>query len=244
MYIVVHYPLFASRISGTKGQGCQTISPLWPDVSARQSWRKSQISPSRHKAARMPRCSSSRSPGRQVSRRSRAGRTSSNPGSGAGMTAGTGTRGRAGIPRASTTMSGGIAPRSRNRRSPLNPVGKRRISMQKRTNPGTTVPPSSADTTGGAGPRRRSSKSGPTISTASNCCLAPSFLPDPVLNPAGRAHQPLLLPAPRYFPCPARSPGAPLRTLLRPRHRPARPGSCKRLHRRRLPECSWASGSR
>lgn len=175
MYIVVHYPLFASRISGTKGQGCQTISPLWPDVSARQSWRKSQISPSRHKAARMPRCSSSRSPGRQVSRRSRAGRTSSNPGSGAGMTAGTGTRGRAGIPRASTTMSGGIAPRSRNRRSPLNPVGTRRISMQKRTNPGTTVPPSSAGTTGGAGPRRRSSKSGPTISTASNCCLAPSF---------------------------------------------------------------------
>ena len=167
MYIVVHYPLPAPGIFSTNGQGCQTISSLWPDVSARQSWRKSQISHSSHRPARTPRRSSRRSPVRQGSRRNRAGRTSSSPGSGGGMTAGTVTRGRADAPPASATISGGTSPRSRNRRGPLRQEEKRKISMQT-TNPDTTAPPSRAGTTGAAGPRRRSWKSGRAISTANN----------------------------------------------------------------------------
>lgn len=124
----------------------------------------------------MPRGNSRLSPGRPVNRRNRAGQTSSSPGSGGGMTAGTATRGnRAGTLRASATISGGIAPLSRNRKSPLRLAGKRKISMQATTSPGTTVPPSRAGTTVVADPQRRSSKSGQAISIANNCCPTSSF---------------------------------------------------------------------
>lgn len=116
----------------------------------------------------MPRRSSHRNPGREGSRRNRAGRTSSSPGSGGGMTGGTVTRDRAGTPRASAIISGETAPRNPNRRSPLSQEAKRKILMQRMMSPGRTAPPSPAGTTGAAGLRRRSSKSGQTISTASN----------------------------------------------------------------------------
>lgn len=160
MYIVVHYLFPVSPGKQQNGQRCQTISSLWPDVSARQSWRKRQTSHRRQNPARMPRNSSPRNPGRQTR-----GRNSS-PGSGDGMTAGTVPRHRAGTRQGSATISGGIIPSGRSRRPPLKREQSPRTAMQVRTRRDTTAPPSRAGTTGAAGPRERLSKNGPVIFTA------------------------------------------------------------------------------
>ena len=173
MYIVVHYLFPVSSCGHQNGQGCQTISSLWPDVSAGQSWRKRQTSHKRQNPARMPRSSSQQDRGRWILRRNRS-RGSSSPGSGDGMTTGTVPRPRAVTREGSATTSGGIIPRGRSRRPRLKPEGKTRTAKQVRTSGETTAHPSSAGTTGAAGPQEKSSKNGPMISTA-NKNPAPSI---------------------------------------------------------------------
>lgn len=192
MYIVVHYQFPVSPCGHQNGQGCQTISSLWPDVSDGQSWRKRQTSHRRQNPARMPRHNSSQqNPGRQTRGRSSTGRASSSPGSGGGMTAGTVTRNRAVIREVSATISGEIILRGHSRRHPPKRGGRRRISMLMMMIRDKTALPSRAGTTGAAGPRKRSSKSGPTIFTANrfSCALHPPDASFSHFSVSERAHR-------------------------------------------------------